>query len=202
MPALFLVVVLRRIVNSQRFQAAIETAMRREPGDPDSGSDEAGLTAGSSGMSRVGLMARTLFALLALAAIGWIAAQLVARRMTIGDEGSDEFQVAVIMGGKESRSVAGQLRSASAITVMGGLLLDLREASLDPAGAELELSTTIGGLEVRVPPSWRVEVEQTTVGGVLELDLPLDEEVPEDAPTLRIRATTRLGSGLVTARRG
>jgi len=132
---------------------------------------------------------------------GWITGLLVARRLAIGDESSDEFRLASIMGGKEFHSHAAHLKSGTAITCLGGMALDLREASLDPTGASLELMTTMGGIEVRVPQHWAVEVDQETLGGALEVDVPESDELPDDAPRLHIHAVTRMGGGLVTARK-
>ena len=201
MRALFLIAVLRRIVNSQRFQAGIGAAMGRKRGEIDEGSEETAIEAGSQGVGLFGRMVRGLFLLTLLAAVSWVAGQLLARRMTIGDEGSDEFQLAVVMTGKEFRSFAGRFRSGTAITVMGGLSIDLREATLDPDGASLDLRTTLGGIEVRVPESWNVVVEQELVGGAFEVEVPAPEERPEGAPVLHVKAVTRVGGGLVTARR-
>jgi len=63
------------------------------------------------------------------------------------------------------------------------------------------LRTTMGGIEVRVPQSWAVEVDQETLGEALEVDVTSPEDLPEDAPRLRIHAVTRMGGGLITARK-
>jgi hypothetical protein len=189
----------RRIAGSERFQQRIGAARGRgsdvvEPVDGEL------VVAPESTVLRIKLL-RVLVVLIGLSVAAWIGGLLVARRLTIGDEDSDEFQLAIIMGGKESHSHAAHLKSATAITCLGGMALDLREATLDASGASLELRTTIGGIEVRVPQSWAVEVDQETVGEALEVDVTSPEDLPEDAPKLRIHAVTRMGGGLITARK-
>jgi hypothetical protein len=189
----------RRIVGSQRFQERIRAARGRgsdvvEPVDGEL------IVAPEGTILRIKLL-RPLVVLVGVSVAAWITGLLVARRLTIGDEDSDEFQLAVIMGGKESHSRAAHLKSATVITCLGGMALDLREATLDPSGASLELRTTMGGIEVRVPQSWAVEVDQETLGEALKVDVNSPEDLPEDAPELRIHAVTRMGGGLITARK-
>jgi hypothetical protein len=85
-----------------------------------------------------------------------------------GDETSDELALAAVARGAELRSRATALRGGSARAIMGGLQLDLRGATLDPAGARLELSAVFGGIQVNVPPDWNVEVvrSRSLLGGV------------------------------------
>jgi len=200
MGTMFAFALARRIVRSQRFREAIKAAFGRGRGgelaDIDAGA-EAHEGERASLRSR---MTRALVVFAALSVASWITGLLVARKLTSGDEGSDEFRLASIMGGKEFHSHAAHLKSGTAITSLGGMELDLREATLDPSGASLELRTTMGGIEVRVPQYWVVEVDQETVGGALEVDVPLPEELPDDAPRLHIHAVTRMGGGLITSR--
>lgn len=100
-----------------------------------------------------------------------IAALLLRWRITsVGDETTDEFALAAVSRGVELRSRAEALRGGSARALMGGLQLDLREATLDPAGARLELAAVLGGIELIVPPDWNVEVvrSRATLGVVAQ----------------------------------
>jgi hypothetical protein len=189
----------RRIFGSERFQERFRAARGR--GSAVAGPDDGELVLAQEGTILRTKLLQALVVVIGLSVAAWIGGLLVARRLTIGDEDSDEFQLAIIMGGKESHSRAAHLKSATAITCLGGMALDLREATLDPSGASLELRTTMAGIEVRVPQSWAVEVEQETVGGALEVDVTSPEDLPEDAPKLRIHAVTRMGGGLITARK-
>ncbi len=191
----------RRIVRSQRFREGVEAAFVRGRGGDLAEVDGVAEAYEGQGTTVRSRLVWALVVFVGLSVAGWITGLLIARRLTKGDESSDEFRVAAIMGGKEFHSHASHLKSGTAITSLGGMELDLREATLDPTGASLELRTTMGGIEVRVPQHWVVEVDQETVGGALEVDVPLPEELPDDAPRLHIHAVTRMGGGLVTARK-
>jgi hypothetical protein len=129
----------------------------------------------------------------------WVLAQALARRRTVGDETADDFAVAAFMGGAQRTCRAESLRHGSVSVVFGGVDLDLRPARLDPAGAELELSATFGGVSLRVPRDWRVIVDdRATLGGV-EARVTPPEELADDAPLLRVRATSRLGGVSIRA---
>lgn len=119
--------------------------------------------------------------------------QALARRKTVGDETADEFELAAYVGGAQRTCRAASLRRGLVSVVCGGVDLDLREAVLDPAGATLELSATWGGVNVTVPDSWRVEVEQRSMLGGVDSRVTPPEELPDDAPVLRVTASTRFG---------
>ena len=121
------------------------------------------------------------------------AGQVLARRRTVGDATSDEFVLAVYFGGAERASTAGSLRRGVVRVCCGGVDLDLRGAVLDPGGATLELSPLWGGVNVRVPRTWRVIVDdRSTLGGV-DAHVTPHAELPDDAPVLRVAASARLG---------
>ena len=146
-----------------------------------------------------GKLLRVILWIVALQAAGWILGQVISKKMTRGDEGSDDFQVAAICGGRKFHSHATRLRSGTVITTMGGIALDLRDATLDSAGAELELKATMGGVKVVVPEDWAVDVDTETPCG-FEVKVTPPEDLPEDAPRLHIDAVTRMGGVLVTTK--
>jgi predicted membrane protein len=141
---------------------------------------------------------RVLLWIFAAQVAGWIVGQIIAKKMTKGDETTDEFQVATIMGGKKFESHAKDLKSGVVITSMGGIDLDLTDATIGSAGAELELKTTMGGIQVTVPEEWAVKVDSDSKAGEFQVDVTPPEALPDDAPQLRIHAVTRMGGGLVT----
>ncbi len=201
MPAVVFIAIVRRIVNSRRFETAVRASLGRGADDDLVEASAPVDATETAGRSILGGAVRALLLLTVVTAATWVVGQLVARRMSYGDATSDDFQLVVAMGGSEFHSYAPQLRSAKAITFWSGLLLDLRHASLGPDGADLELRIVMAGVEVRVPSSWRVEVDQSVSAGEFKVDLPGMEELPDDAPTLRIRSTTTIGGGLVTSTR-
>lgn len=129
----------------------------------------------------------------------WAVGQGLAHRKTVGDEAADEFAIAAYAGGVQRTCRAGSLRHGSVSVVFGGVDLDLREAVLDPAGATLELSATWGGVNLSVPATWKVLVEHRAVLGGIDARVTPPEELPDDAPVLRIEATARLGGVAIKA---
>jgi len=123
----------------------------------------------------------------------WAVGQVLARRRTAGDDTSDEFAIAVYVGGVQRACKATSLRRGSVSVVLGGVDLDLREATLDPGGADLDLSATLGGVNVTVPSDWRVVVEDRAMLGGVEALVTDPEKLPDDAPLLRVEAGARLG---------
>lgn len=112
--------------------------------------------------------------------------------MTSGDENSDAFRLAVIGGGKEFRSRAAALRSASALAIIGGVELDLREATLDRGGATLDVTAFLGGVEVTLPPGWVVDVETHGILGGVDKCLTGHADLPDGAPILHVTTNTWL----------
>jgi predicted membrane protein len=143
---------------------------------------------------------RAFMVFMGISVTAWVTSLVISNKLTRGDESSDDFRVATIMNGGEFSSHATNLRSGTAITIMGGVRIDLRGATLDPSGASLELNTFIGGLEVLVPKDWAVEVADEVLGGDLKVNVAALEDLPEHAPRLHIHAVLRLGGAEITAK--
>ena len=101
----------------------------------------------------------------------WVARAILTRRLTKGDSESDEFSLAAVIGGAERVSRATALRRGRVVAACGGVDLDLRAAKLDPAGAELRVETNVAQ----------------------------PDDLPDDAPNLRVEAIARLGGVVITA---
>ena len=127
------------------------------------------------------------------------AGQALARRRTVGDETADEFEIAAYVGGVQRTCKATALRRGVVGVVCGGVDLDLREATLAPAGATLDLSATWGGINVVVPRAWRVDVEERTVLGGFDARVTPPAELPDAAPRLGVSITARLGGVAIRA---
>jgi len=128
-----------------------------------------------------------------LMVVAGVVSQQVAKRMTSGDEDSDAFTLAAILGGKQFESRAASLRSASVLAVVGGVEIDLSGATLDASGGRLDVTAFMGGVEVQVPHGWAVEVENH--GKMSGVDVRLNDpaDVPDGAPTLSVRTKAWLG---------
>ena len=110
---------------------------------------------------------RTFIAFTMLAAIASAVAAMVAKgRMTSrGTATDDEVDVVAIYEATTFASTAPALRRASVTTWYGGGTVDLRGATLDPAGARLTVRAVFGGLRLVVPETWRVELKSMGVFG-------------------------------------
>jgi hypothetical protein len=74
----------------------------------------------------------------------------------------------------------------------GGVELDLRQARLDPEGALLVLRVLMGGVEIRVPDTWHVQLDVTPLFGGAD-DSTRSTQGASSAPRLRIVGKVTLG---------
>jgi hypothetical protein len=108
-----------------------------------------------------------------------------------GAEGDEEFSIVAAMGGRVFESSTRNFTEGRATAFMGGIELDLEDAILAP-GAYLVLRTVMGGIDVVVPPGWRVEVMgRSVMGGVANLTDP--DVLADDAPVLLVDALAVMG---------
>ena len=139
------------------------------------------------------IIATTLFGMVSavLAAVG------KRRIVPTDDETSNEPTIAAVFAGTRSVSRAPALRGGRIITWFAGHDVDLREATLDPAGAVMQLRTMYGGTQIAVPHGWRVRAHVLSIVGGTDVAIP-DSEVPADAPVLELQGFTIFGGVRVT----
>jgi len=126
-------------------------------------------------------------------------ARLLSKRLTEADEASDEFQIATIIGGHEFDCRAAALRSGSVLTVVGGAQVDLRQAGLDPAGATLDITAIVGGVQVLVSPGWDVQVDSRGKLGGVDTVVTEAADLPADAPRLQVTTNAWFGGVQITS---
>jgi len=115
-----------------------------------------------------------------------------------GTETDDEFDLVTIFDGVDFASTAPSFRRGSVLTWYGGGQIDLRGATLDPAGAELNVRTLFGGVLVVVPETWRVEQRLVAfLGGVSDSRAKI--EAQETGPVLRLDGWAVFGGIEVTS---
>ncbi len=127
-----------------------------------------------------------------------VVGHLVSRQYNIGDDASDNFSLAAVFGGTDRAGRAASLRRGDVLACCGGVQLDLREATLDPAGADLRLRAYMGGIQVVVPQEWRVVMEADAKAGGIDTNVTADDLLSADAPVLRVHATAAMGGVQVT----
>ena len=133
---------------------------------------------------------------LAIAALGakliWDAvARRTPRANVIGDPDS-EIHAFAMMAGVKRQSTAREFLGGDANAIMGGVELDLRNAQMsDGAEATVDAFALWGGVEIFVPPHWRV------VGDVLPLMGAFVDKTtpaaPGTGPVLHVRGTAVMG---------
>jgi hypothetical protein len=115
---------------------------------------------------RGGLGGGHVLALILVAAL--VARTLGVRPPAMRSESSDVPHLFAVMSGDQRVSHAGTFRGAEMTSIMGGCELDLRQTNIAPGeAATIDIFTLMGGLVLRVPPGWIVDVQTVPVmGGV------------------------------------
>lgn len=88
----------------------------------------------------------------------------------------------------------------SARIVFGSMLLDFREARLQPGETNIDASIVFGELKVIVPPGVRVVSEGSAVFGSFDHNAPEWDDLSAGAPTVRITGTAVFGATKVIVR--
>jgi hypothetical protein len=150
-------------------------------------------------------MLGSLLKVIGLALVAWFTFVLGAaiyagiKRRDAGpvDPAADEVDLVANFGPLDFHSESGSFRGGKVTTMFGGGELDLRDATLDPAGATLRVSTLFGGGSLVVPEGWNIETKLTGLGGVGDMR-PSVERGP-DAPTLRLEGSNWFGGWGITS---
>jgi hypothetical protein len=114
-----------------------------------------------------------------------------------GDENSDELSLIAVFDGIELKSRAKAFKGGSMVAWFGGIEVDLREAELVP-GARLSVRTLFGGIEIKTPPSWRVESSVKAFAGGVDAHTPARDD--PNAPVLTLEGSALFGGIAVDAR--
>lgn len=81
---------------------------------------------------------------------------------------ADELQRSVTMGGLALVVDSQRFRGGALSVTMGEIKADLRRAAIEGEEAALDLSLTMGGVELRVPGNWQVVNDVSPFMGVVE----------------------------------
>jgi predicted membrane protein len=155
-------------------------------------------------MRQISIVLRTFLVLSLIAGVASaIAAAVTKRRLTadgepVVDPTDNDLDVVAIFDGVERASTAPAFRHASVTAWYGGSSLDLREATLDPAGATVDVKAIFGGSQVIVPPSWRVELAGNGILGGFG-DSRDQDLVVNEGPVLTIKGLAVFGGIGVTS---
>lgn len=106
---------------------------------------------------------------------------------------TDQHQVVVaIMGGTERKGAWTPPANLYVVALMGGSLLDFREASLGPGVTNVMVLAMMGGVEIIVPPGLRVESNGIGIMGGFE-HAARHPAAPSEGPILRISGAAIMG---------
>jgi predicted membrane protein len=118
--------------------------------------------------------------------------QSFTRREPQPTDRSHHISAVAILGGVDRRVVSTTFLGGDVTAFMGGGKLDLRDASMPPGGeAIVDVTTMMGGFEIKVPEKWDVVVEIVPFMGGYE-DKTAHPTDPS-APRLRIRGFVMMG---------
>lgn len=115
--------------------------------------------------------------------------------------GEDAVSAFALFSGRELVSSSPRFRGGSLTALFGGVDLDLRGARLDPEGAEIDVVAIFGGVDVVVPPGWRVQMDGPAIFGGNANDSGRIKTPADDAPVLRVHALSVFGGVEVEDRR-
>jgi hypothetical protein len=138
------------------------------------------------------LLALLIGAFVAVAVAGTFAARAAKERIVRREEPeADEVALAAIMEPLAFKSTAASFRGGTVDCWYGGGIIDLREATLDPAGATLKVKALFGGGQIVVPQDWQVETRIVGLGGAGDTRPKIDR--PADAPRLVVEGLVVFG---------
>lgn len=150
-------------------------------------------------MKLIGRVIAIFSGLVMVISIGGAIVAVATRRRTVVVDAPDanEIHLAAVLGPFGFASTATAFRGGTIDTIYGGGIVDLRGATLDPAGARLRVRAIFGGAQVVVPAEWRLVTAVRGLGGVG--DGRPSMERPTDAPTLRIEGLALFGGVGITS---
>ena len=133
-------------------------------------------------------------ALIILAGIWILFGSLFRRGRSVAfpvDFGRD-MDISAVLSGQERRFAAPNFKGGRATAVMGGVEVDLTEATLEGGKAAVELTAIMGSVELRVPRDWEVILNATPIlGGVEDSRKRVSKD--EAKATLYVKGTAIMG---------
>jgi len=102
--------------------------------------------------------------LLVIAGLSLILKPFRRRGANIGDD-SGVFEATAILGGSNRRLSAANFQGGDATAIMGGCEIDLRDCGSEGGPAEIDTFAFWGGVEIKVPDDWEVQVKGLAILG-------------------------------------
>jgi len=151
----------------------------------------------------MGFIGRTIGVLVAgtlvASVLAAIAAVVIKGKLPRVDEpDADEVHLVAIFEPLSFTSQAGAFRGGTFDAWYGGGVIDLRDATLDPAGATIHLRTIFGGAQLVVPETWKVTNRAVSIFGGIGDARPATD-LAADAPHLTLEGLAVFGGLGITA---
>ncbi len=108
--------------------------------------------------------------------------------------GAGEINAVGVRGGAEEK-VTSDFRGGYVRAVMGGVELDLTEATIEDPPATIEMTVVMGGAEIAVPEGWNVRVDTRPILGGVDEHGASDER---EHPDLILTGKVIMGGVLIT----
>lgn len=102
-------------------------------------------------------------------------------------------QIVAILSGATRKGSWTAPSAMNVVSVLGGVELDFREATLPAGDITISAVCVLGGLEITVPPEMQVIDTGVAILGGREIDSDSDESARPGAPVLRISGFCLLG---------
>jgi len=106
-------------------------------------------------------------------------------------EAGDRVSSFNMFSGTEMASRSDSFRGGNISVIFGGAELDLRDARPAP-DAVLDVFAAFGGVEIRVPTGWHVDLRGFPIFGGFE-NVTVKEQLLADSPTVTVNATVLFG---------
>jgi hypothetical protein len=92
----------------------------------------------------------------------------VAGQTTTGTDTSDTIRAIALLGGVKRKCVSQDFRGGEVTAIIGGCELDLRHASISSGRAVIDTFAFWGGIQIKVPQEWSVELQGTPILGAFD----------------------------------
>ena len=93
--------------------------------------------------------------------------------------GEGEINAVGVSGRAEEKVTSTDFRGGYLRAVMGGVELNLTEATIEHPPATIEMTVAMGGAKISVPKGWKVRVDTGTIAGGVHGALGDEEEPPD-----------------------
>jgi hypothetical protein len=87
------------------------------------------------------------------------------RRTNIASEDTGVFEATAILGGSSRKLSTPNFQGGEATAIMGGCEIDLRDCGSEGGPAEIDTFAFWGGIEIKVPQDWEVQVKGLAILG-------------------------------------